>query len=292
MEAGILIKVVLPLSLFIIMLGMGLSLTLSDFKRVLQYPKAVCIGISCQMLLLPAVALLVIKIFNPSLELSMGLMILAFCPGGTTSNLISYLAKADLALSVTLTVIVSVLSPFTIPFFTKIAFEFLTGTGKVIELPFLKTFITLAAITFIPVAIGMLVNKKAPTFAAKCSSPIKVLSILFLMIIIAGIMKQNWTDLPQFFREIGPSALLLNCLTMILGFSIAKMFKLSHKQSQAIGIEVGIQNGTTALLVTGTILNNPEMSIAPSIYSILMFATGAIFAVITSKMKAAKLQAA
>jgi bile acid:Na+ symporter, BASS family len=292
MEAGILIKVVLPLSLFIIMLGMGLSLTMDDFKRVLRYPKAVCVGISCQIILLPAVAFLAIKIFNPSIELSMGLIILAFCPGGTTSNLISYLAKADLALSVTLTVIVSILSPFTIPFFTKISFELLTGTGKVIELPFLKTFITLSAITFIPVAIGMLVNKKVPKFAEKCSSPIKVLSIVFLFIIIAGIMKQNWINLPRFFREIGPASLFLNSITMVLGFSIAKMFQLSHKQSQAIGIEVGIQNGTTALLVTSTILENPEMSVAPSIYSILMFFTGALFAITTNKMSSVKLQAA
>jgi bile acid:Na+ symporter, BASS family len=285
MEAGILIKTVLPLSLFIIMLGMGLSLTVEDFKRVLKFPKAVAIGISCQMLVLPLLGFGVIKFFNPSIELSMGLMILAFCPGGTTSNLISYLAKADLALSVTLTVIVSILSPITIPLFTKIAFSMLTGTGKVIELPFFKTFITLAVITFIPVALGMFINKKAPEFSKKCEKPVKILSILFLMLIIAGILKQNWANLPRFFQDIGPAAFALNTISVLLGFSIAKLFKLNHRQSQAIGIEVGIQNGTTALLVTGTILVNPEMSIAPSIYSILMFGTGAIFGIATNKMK-------
>ena len=134
----------------------------------------------------------------------------------------------------------------------------------------------------------MLINKKVPSFAKKCETPVKVLSILFLMVIIAGILQQNWDNLPRFFKEIGPAALTLNSVSMVVGFSVAKFFRLNHRQSQAIGIEVGIQNGTTALLITGSILANSEMSIAPSIYSILMFGTGAIFGIVTNKMPAAK----
>ncbi|MBT5092962.1 MAG: bile acid:sodium symporter family protein, partial [Halobacteriovoraceae bacterium] len=235
MQVGILIKIVLPLALFIIMLGMGFSLTTEDFKRILKQPRAVMVGVFCQMLLLPIIAYLVIVAFNPPPVLGVGLMILSFCPGGTTSNMISYLAKADLALSVTLTAIVSILTPLTIPFLTKLTFISLMGNEQAFELPIISTMLKLFAITVLPVGIGMLVNKKFPNFAQSTESPIKFLSLAFLFIVIAGIAKQNWANLPDFFRQIGPAALVLNVTTMILGFLIAKKFKLSHKQGMTIG---------------------------------------------------------
>jgi BASS family bile acid:Na+ symporter len=285
MELGILIKVILPLALFIIMLGMGLSLVIDDFKRILKFPKAVCLGIICQMILLPLVAILIIYILNPSPVLAIGFMILAFCPGGTTSNLYSFLAKGDLALSVTLTAIVSLVTPFTIPLFTHMAITSLLGDNKSFELPLLETIIKLMVITVIPVAIGMVLNSKFPTFSKKCENPIKIFSIVFLFLIVAGIMKENWTNMAMFIKQIGPAALSLNIVTMGLGFLIAKIFKLNQKQSITISLEVGIQNGTTALLITGTILANAEMSIAPSIYSLVMFVTGGIFAVMVNRRK-------
>jgi bile acid:Na+ symporter, BASS family len=277
-EQTILSKVVLPLALFIIMLGMGLSLVSDDFKRVVKFPKAIAIGVACQMLLLPLVGLGIVTLIPmDSPELAVGLVILALCPGGTTSNLMTYLARGDVALSITLTAVVSIVTPFTIPIFADLAMNHLMGAGQAIQLPLGKTIIVLLAITVVPVGIGMGIRKKWPTFAQKADKPVKILSIVFLIAIIAAIVKQNIDELPSFFAQTGTAALLLNISTIILGFTIAKFAGLSRSQQTTIGMEVGIQNGTTALLVTGTLLANSTMTIAPAIYSLLMFATGGVF---------------
>ncbi len=279
MEQTVLTKVVLPLALFIIMFGMGLSLILDDFKRVLEHPKAIATGLICQMLLLPIVGFS-LALFMPmdTPELAVGLVILALCPGGTTSNLMTYLARGDAALSISLTAVVSLITPFTIPVLADLAMTHLMGSGQTISLPIGKTIVVLLAITIVPVSIGMLIRSKWTEFAQRAERPVKILSVVFLFVIIAGIVKQNWAELPTYFQQTGPATLLLNVSTMVLGFLVARTMKLSHPQQVTIGIEVGIQNGTTALMVTGTLLAVPAMTIAPAIYSLLMFVTGGLFA--------------
>ncbi|MDH5493274.1 MAG: bile acid:sodium symporter family protein [Myxococcales bacterium] len=282
MQATFLTKIVLPAALFIIMLGMGLSLSWPDFKRVAKHPKAVAIGIFGQMVLLPLIGLGVVMAFGMTSALGLGLIILALCPGGTTSNMISFLARGDLALSITLTAVVSLLTPLTIPIFGGLAMTYLMGEGAAIELPFVKTVLTLVVITIVPVALGMTIHRYAPRFSKRAETPVKVLSTLFLFLVIAGVVKQTWAELPGFFAQTGLASLTLNVLAMGLGYGIANAARLKRAQSITIGVEVGIQNGTTALLVTGTILQNPTMSIAPAIYSLIMFGTGAIFAVLVN----------
>ena len=283
MEQTFLSQVVLPLALFIIMLGMGLSLVVGDFKRVVQFPKVIAIGLFCQMIMLPLIGFTIVKLIPmQSPELAVGLVILALCPGGTTSNLMSYLAKGDVALSITLTAVVSLITPFTIPLMADLAMNQLMGAGQAISLPLGKTIIALLAITVVPVVIGMAVRAKWTNFAIKADKPVKILSLVFLFAIIGAIVKKNMAELPSFIEQTGMATLMLNVVSMTLGFIVAKITGLNRAQQITIGMEVGIQNGTTALLVTGTLLANPTMTIAPAIYSLLMFVTGALFGYIVN----------
>jgi len=277
MESSLLIKVALPVSLFIIMLGMGLSLVLADFKRVSQRPKAATIGILCQMLCLPILGFGVATAFNLGPELAVGLMILTLCPGGTTSNLFTYLFKGDTALSITLTAIVSLIAPFSVPIVGAMTMNHFMGEAQTIEFPIGKTVLQLMVITVVPVFFGMLINHFKPAFAKKCEQPIKIFSFVFLIFIVLLIIIKEWSNMGTYFLQTGMAMLTLNILAMLFGFFIARASKLTRIQSVTIGFEVGIQNGTTALLVTGTILGNLTMTIPSATYSLLMFATGTIF---------------
>ena len=284
MEATVLTTVVLPIALAVIMLGMGLSLVVDDFRRVLRHPKAFAVGAFCQLVLLPALGFGVASALGLDPLLAVGLVILALCPGGTTSNMYAYLAKGDVALSISLTAVASLIAPFTIPIFATIAMDSFLGEAQSLALPIPKTIITLLVITVIPVGIGMVIRNKAEAFAKRAEKPVKILSIVFLAAVIAGIVKQNWDALPDFFAQAGLAALVLNLATMALGFGAAVLFRLNREQSITIGLEVGIQNGTTALLVTATLLENSTMSIPPAVYSIIMFVTGALFALLVNKV--------
>jgi bile acid:Na+ symporter, BASS family len=282
MEGNVLTKIVLPLALFVVMLGMGLSLRLGDFTRVFKQPKALALGIACQMLLLPLVALALIATLRISPALSVGLMVLALCPGGTTSNMFTYLSRGDIALSISLTAVVSLVTPFTIPPLVNLALQNLQGASHDISLPLGQTIGTLVAITLVPAAIGMAINAKKPELAARSERIVKILSLVALFAIIGALVKKEWSNLPGWFAEVGAATALLNVSTMALGFGAALAARLARPQAISIGIEVGIQNGTTALFVTSTLLANPEMSIAPAIYSLIMFGTGALFGVLVN----------
>jgi BASS family bile acid:Na+ symporter len=282
MEASVLTKVALPVALAIVMLGLGLSLTLDDFARALKRPKAVVIGLLGQLVLLPALGFAVAGVFGMTGGLAVGLVVLSLCPGGVTSNMISYLSRGDLALSISLTAITSLITPFTIPLLAGLAFVQFGAEGAEIALPIPKTIATLLVITIIPVSLGMLVRRKAPAFAEKSEKAAGALSLLFLFVIIAGVVKQNWAELPGFFAQTGWAALTLNLGAIALGFGIALFARVQRRGAITIGVEVGIQNGTTALFITGTLLASPEASIAPAIYSLIMFGTGAVFGVLVN----------
>jgi len=277
MEAGILSQVILPFSIFIIMLGIGLVLEWEDFTRVLKEPKAFSIGIICQLLMLPLVGYLVVSLFSLTPELALGLMILTFCPGGVMSNMFSYLYRGDVALSVSLTVLTSCLTPFTIPIFTAFMMQVLLDESQQFSLPVMKTIIHLFVITVIPIMIGMMLHKKLPSFSARMVKPLRIFSITFLFIIIAAIVLKNWANMSGFFMQAGAATLTLNIFTMITGFLVAKLAHLKKPQAISIAIEVCIQNGTLALMVSGTLLGSAVMTIPVVTYSLLMFVTGAVF---------------
>jgi len=284
MQADILTAVILPTSLFIIMLGLGLSLRTEDFTRVIKQPKAALIGLCAQVVALPFIALLVAVLFKLPPELAVGLMIISFAPGGATSNLFTNLGKGDVALSISLTAVTSLITPFTLPLFTVLAMNYFMGNGEAFELPVLKIIMQLVAISVVPVMMGMLVLSKWQNAARKADAVIRVFSIVFLFLIIAAIILDNKTQMADFFLATGLATLTLNILVLALGYGLALFFKLSRAQAVSIGYEVGLQNGTLALLVAGTLIGNSTMMIPAVTYSILMFFTGFLFGVILKKL--------
>lgn len=277
MQVDILTKIILPLSLFLIMFGIGLSLKFSDFKGVLLYPKAVIIGISAQMILLPVIAYIIAIIFQLSPEISVGLIIIALAPGGATSNMFTYLSKGDVPLSISLTALVSLITPFTIPLIAAFSMSYFLGNSKEFQLPIIQTIIQLLVITVIPVALGMLALSRWTAIAIKIEKFLKIFSIFFLLFIIALIVLKNAGNMAGFFAQAGLATLILNLAVLTLGYQLANWAKLTHPQSISIGFEVGIQNGTLALVVTGTLIGNEAMMIPAVTYSLIMFFTGAAF---------------
>lgn len=274
MEKNILTTLFLPASLFIIMLGLGLALQIADFKRILTYPKAIFIGFTNQMILLPIVGFGIAVFFNLKPELAVGLMILAACPGGVTSNLFTHLSKGDTALSVTLTAISSILSIITIPLIINFGLVYFMDEGQAIQLPVIKTIAQIMAITIIPISLGMLLKKKKPAFADRMAKAVKVASSIILALIVFGIIWNERERMPGFFRQVGIAIAIFNIITMLIGFYTSKIGKLNLPQSITIALESGLQNGTLGIVIAVSILHSAEMSIPAAVYSLIMFATG------------------
>ncbi|EMJ97789.1 sodium Bile acid symporter family protein [Leptospira alstonii serovar Pingchang str. 80-412] len=271
--------VFLPVALGIIMLGMGMTLTIDDFKRIFILPKAVITGLTLQLLLLPIVGWTIASVSGLPGELAVGLMLLAICPGGATSNLITHLAKGDVALSITLTAITSCITALSIPLLLNLSMFHFLGAGKTIRLDIPQTILQIFLITVLPVSIGMILNAKKPELSRKFEKTVKILSGIFLVLIIAGAIVRERQNIVPFFIQVGPASLALNLITMVLGYLGATLMKVTHSQRTSITIEVGIQNGTLGITIASAILNNPVMAIPSAIYSLIMFATGAIFSV-------------
>jgi len=281
MQDSALISVALPLALGIIMLGLGLSLTIADFKRVVVFPRAVVIGLVCQMLLLPVVCFFVASGLGLPPELAVGLMLLAASPGGATANLFSHLAKGDVALNITLTAVNSVLSLFTMPFIVNFALEHFMGEGKVIPLQFTKV-VQVFVVVLGPVAIGMLVRRYRPGAATKMEKPVRILSALFLLLIVAASVARERAHIVEFFRQVGLAALVFNLLSMAVGYLLPLAARLPKRQAIAIGMEIGIHNGTLAIAIAG-LLGSSVMAIPPAIYSLIMFFTAAVFGTLVAR---------
>ena len=264
----------LGLSLIIVMLGMGLSLTVIDFKRIFIKPKAVILGLLNQILVLPLVGFILASTFSLKPEIAIGIMILAACPGGTTSNLICHLAKGDTALSVTLTAVGSLITIITIPFIINFSLEHFLDQGQIIELPVVKTITQILRVTVIPVIIGMVIKKYNNSFAEKMEVPVKRISAIVMGVIILGVCIKEKDNFISGFKDAGLVSLALNVITIFIGYYSAKLLKLSKKSAISIAVESGVQNGTLAITIAILILENNSYAMAPAIYSLLMFLTG------------------
>jgi len=277
MQTDILTSVILPLSLFLIMLGMGMSLKPIDFKRIIQQPKAVLIGFAGQLLLLPVIAAALAVMLELPPEIQVGLIIIALAPGGATSNMFSYLSKGDVALSISLTALISIVTPFTIPLVTALSINYFMTGDTTFEMPILKTIVQLLVITIVPVILGMIFRAKQSIIAQKIEEKLKWFSVFFMFVIIVLIIIKNSDNMLNFFIQAGSATLMLNVIVLYAGYQIAKFANLSRAQSITISFEIGIQNGTLALVVAGTLIGNQTMMIPAITYGLLMFVTGAIF---------------
>ncbi|SNZ00983.1 bile acid:sodium symporter family protein [Flagellimonas pacifica] len=275
--AELISKVFLPLSLAIIMLGMGMTLIPADFTRIIKYPKAILIGLTNQLIFLPIIGFLLAIAFSLNPVMAVGLMILASCPGGPTSNLITQVCKGNIALSVTLTAIASIVSILTIPFILSYALEYFgSNTDVIIKLPIIDTIIQIMGITVIPISIGMFIRKHKTNFAKRMEKPMRTASTVIFILVFIAVLAANADKLIDGMKEAGLVTLLLNIATMGLGYLTARLFKLNLKNAISITIESGIQNGTLALVIATSILNNVEMGIPIGAYAIWMFLTGGI----------------
>jgi BASS family bile acid:Na+ symporter len=273
-----LLTLFLPIALGIIMLGLGLSLTLADFARVVKFPKPVLIGLSCQLLLLPVVCFFLAKAFGLAPALAVGLMLLAASPGGTTANLYSHLAHGDVALNITLTAVNSVIAVLTMPLIVNLSLAYFMEGDQALPLQFTKV-VQVFVIVLGPVAIGIWIRSRFPGFAARMEKPVKIISALFLLIIIILAVVKDWQTFVDYAPLVGGAALAFNLISLAVGYWVPRLFKLSLRQSIAIGMEIGIHNGTLAiaLALSPMLLNNATMSIPAAIYSIIMFFTAAAF---------------
>jgi BASS family bile acid:Na+ symporter len=267
---------VVPICIFLIMMGMGLSLVPNDFKRVVKYPKAVSIGLINQLLLLPIIGFILANIMPLEPEYAVGVMLLVLCPGGTTSNMFSHLAKADVALSVTMTAVASILTVFSIPIVLNLSLKHFMGEGSEFQLPIIKTMLSLMILTIIPIVIGMIINAFFPKFAASTQVHVSRFGILFLTLLLIFLTYIQQDIVLQALIAAGPVSLVLNISTMALGYYSGKWFKLPPAQTSSITIEVGLQNSTLSMFMALTLLANYKMSFTPAIYTLVMLFTAGI----------------
>lgn len=274
MQESVLSNVVLPLAIVIIMVALGMTLTIADFKRVFTQRKQVLVGLLCQLVLLPILGFIVAGSFALPAVYAISIILLAAAPGGATSNLIVHAADGDRALSVTLTAISNMLAWFTIPFLLGIAYATYGSGALDIDFPVASTMIQVAVLTVIPVIIGMAIRNWKPDFAEKTKRFSRIFATVFLFLVILALILQNWDVIINDGPRFAPAFITLNIVALVVGYVVAKLAKINEVQTATIAIETGIQNSTVAITVALTILNNNEMAVIPGLYAIWMYVTG------------------
>lgn len=278
MESSPLISAGLPIALFIIMIGIGMTLTVRDFRQVAVYPKGMVVGTVAQILVMPLVAFALASLLAVPPAIAVGLVIIAACPGGTTSNLFVLLARGNIALSIVLTVSASLITILTLPMFTNLALDFYMGTQEAVVLPVGKTVGMLIGIVLFPVAIGMLVRTRNPAMAKKAEGVVSIFGGVVLAVLIVGLIYGVRDQIWDLLKQAGPATFLLNIAGITLGLLVGRGAGLTQRESLAVAVELGIKNGTIALMVTLTLLESSAMSIPAAVYGVLMFPIGFVLA--------------
>ena len=273
-----------PLCLALIMLGLGLSLTIQDFVRVVKIPKDFLVGFISQLVLLPIIALSIALILNLSAELAIGLMLIACAPGGVTSNVLTKFADGDVALSITLTAVISLISIFSVPFIIISSIDFFE-VSIVREISMVSIALKMFLVVTVPVIIGMTIKHFANNFIEKQGALIQKISVILFMLVFAAIYIEEWDNIITYFAQAGLPTLLLNISMMILGFYIAKYFASGVAQQRCISIECGLQNGTLALFVGTQIFGESITTfiVPTAAYALIMMMTSVIFIFILRK---------
>ncbi len=273
-----------PIALALIMLGLGLGLTFQDFLRILKQPKDFFIGFVCQLIVLPIIAFLLIKILNTPLELALGVMIIAAAPGGVTSNVLTKFANGDVALSVSLTAIISLISIFTVPLIVFKSAELLNVSYIAKSISMLGISLKMFLVVTLPVIIGMFIRKFATDFISKNTRNIQRISILLFALVFIAIWIEEWDKITSFIARAGMIALILNVVMMTVGFYVAKVFASGMDQRKCISLECGLQNGTLAVFVSTQLFDNIVYMVPTAAYALIMFVTSIIFVFLVKKL--------
>ena len=269
--------VLLPTSLGIIMLGLGMTLHPADFRRILSQPKAVLIGLGVQMLLLTAICFGLCLLLQLPPELAVGMMLLAAAPGGASANIYSHLAGGDVALNITLTAVNSLLCLLSLPLIVGFSLAYFMAADQAVPPPFGKI-IEVGLIILVPVALGMGIRRTWPQWSDRVEKPLRLFSVLLLALLVVLTMVQQWRLLAEYATIIGLACVLFNVLSLLIGYAVPLVLKLSRRQAIAIAMEIGIHNGTLALFIAFTVLENSVMAVPAAFYSISMFITAGLFA--------------
>ena len=266
-----------PIALALIMLGLGLGLTIQDFTRVVKQPKDFLVGLICQLILLPIIAFILIKILNTPMELALGVMIIAAAPGGVTSNVLTKFAKGDVALSVSLTAIISLVSIVSVPFIVFKSADLLQASYASSEISMTGISLKMFLVVTLPVIIGMIIRKLATNFVSTNTLLIQRISIILFAIVFLAIWVEEWENIISYLSQAGLITLVLNIVMMIVGFYAAKMFASGAKQRKCISLECGLQNGTLAVFVASQIFTDIVYLIPTAAYALIMFVTSILF---------------
>ena len=260
----------LPVALGIIMFGLGLSLTLRDFARVAKQPKAVIVALACQLVLLPAICFGLVLLFRLPPVLAVGMMMLAASPGGTTANLYSHLFRGDIALNISLTAINSVIAVVTLPVITNLAIAYFDPFDGELGMQWAKT-VEVFAIVLLPVAAGMLVRRVWPRFADGMDKPVRIVSVVVLIVVIAGAVASNWELLVENIASLALITVLFCLVSLTVGYLVPRLLKVGTRQAIASSFEIGIHNATLAIVIAQTVLGSMELSLPAAVYGVLMF---------------------
>ena len=266
-----------PFALGLIMLGLGLGLRIDDFKRVFIQPRDFCMGLICQVLLLPIFALVLVLIFEPPAEIAVGFMIIAAAPGGVTSNILTKFANGDVALSISLTGVISLLSIITVPLIIINSAQIFGINIFDKEISVIGISLKMFIVVTLPVILGMLVRNFASNFVHSKSTLIERISIFLFLIVFASIWIEEWDNIIGFIKKAGVIALILNLTMMVLAFYIAKYFSTGVEQQRCISLECGLQNGTLAAFVGTQFFQDIIYLVPAAAYALIMFVTSLVF---------------
>lgn len=278
MRGDLVSGVLLPLALAFIMFSLGLGLTRADFERIVRQPRALLVGVVCHFVLLPLTCFALLKIAGLTGAFAVGFMILAACPTGTTSNLLTYIARGDVALAVSFTAVASIVTIFTLPFIVSFSLQHFLGAAQAVKAPVGTMMGQILLMLGLPVALGLTVRALNEPFARSFEpKATRIATVLFILIVLAAVIK-NWALLRDNFAVLAPLAIGLNLSMLLCGFLAAALVRLSRRQAVTLGIETAMQNATLAMVIASTVLGQSVMAIPGAIYGVLMYVGGLAFA--------------
>ena len=273
-----------PIALALIMLGLGLGLTIRDFTRVIVQPRDFFVGFVCQLILLPIIAFILIKIFNTPIELALGVMIIAAAPGGVTSNILTKFAGGDVALSISLTAIISLISIFSVPFIVFKSADLFQVSYMSKDISMLGISLKMFLVVTLPVIVGMLIRRFATNFIISKTKIIQKISIILFVIVFLAIWIEEWDKIVSFLVRAGTITLTLNVIMMVVGYYVAKILASGIEQRKCISLECGLQNGTLAVFVSTQLFDDIVYLVPTAAYALIMFITSLAFVYLVKKI--------
>jgi len=283
MQGDLLSGVILPLGLAFIMFALGAGLVLSDFKRVVMQPRAFAVGLLCHFVLLPLVGYAVVTAFGVTGAMAVGFMIIAACPTGTTSNILTYHARADVALALSFTAVAGVLAIFTVPLILSWSLSHFMGNAQQVQFPYGLVMGQIFMILGVPVALGMLLRKSLPDFTRRWHKALSLMATVVFVVIVAAAVAKNWAIFKENGLSLAPMVFAINIVMLLLGLGLSRLARVDLRQSATVAIESSVQNSTLAIVIATSILMNDTMAVPAAVYSIAMYATGIVFVFIVRR---------